>query len=243
MDVKKPLRSTSDKMKDIYNTYLKNENMEEKNIPIEDSESDISIDDFVSPEGASTEAEIEEKVEQTLREEEEKSLNEESHSQEDMEEEIHTLEDSSESFNKEIISLKDQLIRKTAEMENMRRRTIKEKEDLIKYSNERLLSKFIEISDNIEQALIAASSSDDIDALKKGIELINQNTNKLFNEAGVKKMDDPVGEEFNVEFHEALMQQPSDTIKENHIIQVFQPGYMYKDKVLRHAKVVTSSGN
>jgi len=242
MDVKKPLRTTSDKMKDIYNTYVKNDNLDEKNIPIEDPEEEMLNDDFYSSDDAQSDEEIEEKVAKTLQEEEAKSLNQESTQSEDLEEEIHTLEDSSESLNKEVSTLKDQLIRKTAEMENMRRRTIKEKEDLIKYANERLLAKFIEIYDNLEQALEAAHNSNDFEALKKGIELITQNTSKIFNEAGVTKMDDPVGKEFDVELQEALMQQPSDEIEENHVVRVFQPGYMYKDKVLRHAKVVTSSG-
>lgn len=242
MDVKKPLRTTSDKMKDIYNTYVKNDNLDEKNIPIEDPELEISNDDFYSSDDAQSDEEIEEKVAKSLQEEEAKSLNEESSQSEDIQEEIHTLEDSSDSLSKEVSILKDQLVRKTAEMENMRRRTIKEKEELIKYANERLLAKFIEIYDNLEQALDAADNSNDFDALKKGIELITQNTSKLFTEAGVTKMDDPVGKEFDVELQEALMQQPSEDIKENHVVRVFQPGYMYKDKVLRHAKVVTSSG-
>ena len=139
--------------------------------------------------------------------------------------------------------MKDSLARKTAEMENMRRRMDKEKSDLINYANEKLINNLLEIPDTIAQALSSANSTNDLESLKKGVELIYQKTMKLFENAGVKLMEDPTGKEFDVDFHDALMQAPSDIVPEGHIIQVLQDGYLLKDKVIRHAKVITSAGN
>jgi molecular chaperone GrpE len=71
--------------------------------------------------------------------------------------------------------------------------------------------------------------------------MIHQKALKVFENNGVKPMEDPSGTEFDVDFHEALMAMPSDK-PQNTIVQMVQNGYMIQDKVLRHAKVVTSSG-
>lgn len=143
---------------------------------------------------------------------------------------------------KERDELKDQLMRKAAELENVRRRTQREKQDLISYANERLLHKLVEILDDMEKAVDAGRDNDDYKALYQGIELIKSKSFKLFEEAGVKPMEELVGSEFNVDFHEALMHIPSEDIPEGHIVQVVQNGYILHDKVLRHAKVITSAG-
>ena len=227
---KKPLRQAQNAAKDLYNAYKKNE---EKIIDINDMK-DIE------------EMELEEKVKEAIQEEEEINMNElpqEPEHDEATDEEIHTLENSVESFKSENERLKESLSRKTAEMENMRRRTEKEKSELIKYANEKLLMNLLEIPDNIKQALDSAEKSEDFNSLKEGIELIYKKTFQLFEEAGVKGMEDLTGKEFDYELHEALLHTPHTEIPDNHIIQVVQQGYMYNDKVLRHAKVITSSGS
>ena len=228
---KKPLRQAANAAKDIYNTYVKNS---DRNIPIDSDEDKIDdLDEKISAAFADDFVDNEET--DTLYNTNNEAKFEEFNSSNNNEE--------IERLNTEIAFLKDSLARKTAEMENMRRRMDKEKSDLINYANEKLINNLLEIPDTIAQALSSANSTNDLESLKKSIELIYQKTMKLFENAGVKLMEDPTGKEFDVDFHDALMQAPSDIVPEGHIIQVLQDGYLLKDKVIRHAKVITSAGN
>lgn len=226
---KKPLRQAANAAKDIYNAYVKNT---DRNIPIESDEEKMDdIEEKIS--AAFADDEIEE-----MEIENQNTQNENSNEEVKVESEVND-----ETLVKEIAYLKDHLARKTAEMENMRRRMEKEKQEIIQYANEKLLSNLLEIPDTIIQALHASNKSNDIESLKKGVELIHQKTIKLFENAGVKKMEDSKGKEFDVEYHDALMQSPSEEIPEGHVLQVLQDGYLIGEKVLRHAKVITSSGS
>lgn len=227
---KKPLRQAANAAKDIYNTYVKNS---DRNIPIDSDDDKIDdLDEKISAAFADDFTENEES--DNLNSNNEANFEEFNNSKNN--EEVERLSD-------ENAYLKDSLARKTAEMENMRRRMEKEKSDLINYANEKLINNLLEIPDTIAQALNSANSTNDLESLKKGVELIYQKTMKLFENAGVKIMEDPTGKEFDVDFHDALMQAPSADIPEGHIIQVLQDGYLLKDKVIRHAKVITSAGN
>ena len=146
-----------------------------------------------------------------------------------------------EELKKERDELKEQLVRKAAEFENQRKRHLKEKQELIDYANERLLYRLLEILDDMSAAVEAGNKSSDFEALLKGISMIQQKSMKIFGEFGVKPMEDPVGKEFDVNLHEAMMAMNSDK-PEGTVLQAFQPGYMMHDKVLRHAKVITSNG-
>jgi len=143
---------------------------------------------------------------------------------------------------KERDELKDTVLRKTAELENMRRRVLKEKNELIQYSNQSLFQKLLPLMDDFENAIKAGKSNDDYQSLIQGIELIYNKAVKIFEESGVKKLDINEGDPFNVDYHEAILKMPSEHIKEDGIINVAENGYMYHDKVLRHAKVITSAG-
>lgn len=137
--------------------------------------------------------------------------------------------------------LEDMLKRRVAEFENYKRRTDKEKLDLLEYGNIKLLSRFIDLIDDLQNAAKAASAATDVSSVQQGIDMIYQKICKQFEEEGVKQIEINVGDEFDVERHAALMQQPSD-LPEGSITMVIQSGYIYKDKVLRYAKVATSSG-
>ena len=218
MEKKKPLRTSGDKLKDLYNTYVKND---EREIDIKSEE---DYDDELTPE---QERELEAEV----------SVNEEIKDGEEYEFKIDELET-------QIESLKDQLLRKTAEMENLRRRTQKEKEDLVRYANEKLLMELLDIPDDLSNALQAAKSeSSNKESVVQGIEMIYNKAFRLFHNAGLKQMEINIGDEFDVEYHDGLMQQPSEEVPEGHIVAVIQPGYILNDKVIKHAKVVTSSGS
>jgi len=143
---------------------------------------------------------------------------------------------------KEKEEIEEQLKRRAAEFENFKRRTEKEKQDLLEYGSLRLMAKFIDLLDDISNAEVASNSTTDIAAVQKGIDMIYQKAVKLFEDEGVKLIETNIGDDFNVDFHEALMRQPSE-LEENKIVMVLQRGYTYKDKVLRYTKVATSSGS
>lgn len=226
---KKPLRTSQNAKKDIYDAYVKGNNERETE--------DKDIEDKIEAALANEEI-AEEQVSQPEFEELEAEMPNDPKS----DEEINALLDTIDSYKKEIDTAKENLARRTAEMENMRKRTEKEKSELVSYANAKLLTNLLEIPDTIIQALDASNKSEDFESLKKGIEMIHSKTIKLFEEAGVKIMEDPTGTEFDVDQHEALMIQPREDIPEGNIVQVIQNGYILKDKVLRHAKVITSSG-
>ncbi|MFA6570587.1 MAG: nucleotide exchange factor GrpE [Bacteroidota bacterium] len=142
---------------------------------------------------------------------------------------------------KERDEFRDKALRITAEMENFRKRTLKEKQDLVEYANEHLLLKFLPLLDDMFAALDAGKQKTDYESLITGFELIMQKTLKMFENAGVKPMEDAVGKPFDVNLQEAIMHIPSE-LPEGCVVQVVQPGFMIRDKVLRHAKVITSAG-
>jgi molecular chaperone GrpE len=143
---------------------------------------------------------------------------------------------------KEIEELKDLALRKTAELENFRKRTIKEKQDIVEYANEKLLAKLLPIIDDLEVAISSTEKTQDYVAFFEGMKLIQTKTLKTFEEVGVTPIEIEPNTPFNVDFHEAIMLTPSETIEEGNIVQQVQKGYLLREKVLRHSKVITSSG-
>ena len=129
-----------------------------------------------------------------------------------------------------------------AEFDNYRRRTAKEQLDIIETANAKLLEKLSEVLDNFERASHPDNNKQkDYDSFAKGIQMIHDQFAKILSDAGLEQLD-PVGEPFDPNIHEALMNQPSDTVPESHVVQVFQKGYRLKNKLLKTAKVIVSSG-
>jgi molecular chaperone GrpE len=231
----KPLRKTSNKIKDIYDAYVKNDKT--KNIPITDSDSTIDFADL--SESIQNDSQVTIDKEFNLDE----SAFLEMHDK--MEELKKILSESNtkiETLTKENAELRELSLRKTAELENFRRRSIKEKSDLIEYANEKLLTNLVEILDDLSAANNVNVNSDVAESIKKGIELVYNKAKKMFDEAGVVQMQFDENTQFDVNLHEALMMAPSNK-PEGTVIQVLSNGYTMKDKVLKHAKVITSSGN
>lgn len=135
---------------------------------------------------------------------------------------------------------RDHAMRKVAELENFRRRTQQEKEDLTAYANQKLLQNILPIVDDLQRALELGRKGNDYKALLEGIEMVYNKALQTLGDVGVAPLE-PVGQEFDVNLHEALMRIPSEA-PEGQVVQEVQRGYMYKDKVLRHAKVITSAG-
>lgn len=145
------------------------------------------------------------------------------------------------SIKAELIAAQDRNLRLMAEFDNFRRRTAKEQLDLIETANAKLLEKLSEVLDNFERAFAAENKANDLEAFEKGMQLIHTQFAKTLTDAGLEQID-PVGQEFDPNCQEALMQQPSEDIPEGHIVTVFQKGYRLKGKILKTAKVIVSSG-
>lgn len=137
---------------------------------------------------------------------------------------------------------KDKFVRLMAEFDNFRRRSAKEQLDLVETANGKLLEKLSEVLDNFERAAHPDNNKQkDYDSFAKGIGMIHDQFAKILKDAGLEQLD-PIGEEFDPNFHEALIQQPSETVPNGHVVTVFQKGYKLKNKLLKTAKVVVSSG-
>jgi molecular chaperone GrpE len=197
---KRPLRSASNKLKDIYNAYIKNE--EGNVMPVNSSDNDKNFKDSIDKDDFS-----EGSVENAITDKDE----------------LNQLYNKIDEIAKERDELKDRLLRTSAEFENFRRRTLKEKQDLTEYANERLLFKFLAFLDDCSTAIDAGKKSTDYQALLDGLELIYQKTQKLFEESGVKQIESSVGKPFDVELHEAIAHIPSE-VPEGHVVHEVQAG-------------------
>ena len=135
----------------------------------------------------------------------------------------------------EIQNLKEQMLYKQAEFENYRKRTIKEKAELILNGGEKTITAILPVLDDFERAL--ADKTDDPKAIKEGMELIFHKFVKTLEGLGVKKIDTD-DKDFDVDFHEAIAMVPGmGDDKKGKVIDCVQTGYMLNDKVIRHAKV------
>lgn len=135
---------------------------------------------------------------------------------------------------------KDKYLRLSAEFDNYRKRTMKEKAELIKNGGEKAISAILPILDDLERALHNMQSADDVKAMYEGIDLIYQKFLKGLSQEGLQKME-PVGETFDTDYHEAvaLVPAPSEDQK-GKVLDCVQTGYKLNDKVIRHAKVVVA---
>jgi molecular chaperone GrpE len=141
---------------------------------------------------------------------------------------------------KQNAELKDTLLRKVAEFENYKRRNENEQINLIKYAAEPFIKSILSVYDDFERSLKHIDDENNFEATKKGLQLVFDNFNKILESHGVKKID-AKGQPFDVHLHEALMQQPVDGVEPHTVLEVIEPGYMFKDKVIRHAKVIVSA--
>ena len=137
----------------------------------------------------------------------------------------------------EIKELKEQLLYKAAEFDNFRRRTIKEKAELILNGSEKAVQAVLPVADDMERALENGEKTDDPEVLREGMELIYQKFMKALESLGVKKID-TTDADFDVDFHEAIAMVPGmGDEKSGKVLDCVQTGYTLNDKVIRHAKV------
>jgi molecular chaperone GrpE len=153
---------------------------------------------------------------------------------------IKELNEKLEKLEKENSELKDTLLRKVAEFENYKRRTEQDQLNIIKYAAEPFIKNILAVYDDLERSLGHMNENNNYEAMKKGLELVFDKFTKTLEAQGVKKIE-AKGQPFDFEMHEALMQQPVEGLPPHTVVDVVEPGYMYKDKVIRHAKVIVSA--
>lgn len=132
----------------------------------------------------------------------------------------------------------DKYIRLSAEFDNYRKRTLKEKADLIKLANEDLLIKILSVVDDFERGMDNIDKSEDVDALRTGVHLIYGKFTDFIKQNGVKEIE-AKNQTFDFDYHEAITKipSPSDDLK-GKVVDVIEKGYILNDKVIRYAKVV-----
>ncbi|MCK5882162.1 MAG: nucleotide exchange factor GrpE [Bacteriovoracaceae bacterium] len=131
-----------------------------------------------------------------------------------------------------------------AEMDNMRRRFNREKESLIKYGNEKILSSLIDVIDTFDHSMVAIENDEDekIQNICKGIDMVRGQFLDALKKNGLESIE-AVGEVFDPNFHEAMAQQPAEGKKDQEVIMEYQKGYMLNGRLLRASKVVIAKND
>ena len=145
-----------------------------------------------------------------------------------------------EKLTKKLMDVEDKQLRLIAEFENFRKRKEKEIIDLIQYEGKDVLKSMISVVDDLERLYDAVDNNDKVDqSLKEGMVLIQSKVEKIFLGKDVKPFGE-VGDLLDSELHDALMARQETDKNDNEIIEVFEKGYKYRDRVIRHAKVVVN---
>jgi len=134
----------------------------------------------------------------------------------------------------------EQYLRALAEADNVRKRTQRDKEEYMKFSNLPLIKKLLPVVDDLERAIQAAGSSQDYEILSKGVEMINRRLQDIIREQEVLVIETE-GQAFDPQFHQALVVEESSEHEENTILQELQKGYIMHGRVIRPSLVKVSS--
>lgn len=183
-----------------------------------------------------------------MKEEEKNILEEEETLKEELEEQEEATDETSEAPEadeekdpleaalEEIEQLKDKYLRSVAEFDNYRKRTLKEKAELILNGGEKSVSAILPVIDDMERAIENGEKTDDPAVLREGMEIIYHKFMKALEGLGVKKIETEDAD-FNTDLHEAVAMVPGKDEKKGKVIDCLQAGYQLNDKVIRHAKV------
>lgn len=149
-----------------------------------------------------------------------------------------SLEDKVAQLEKDLEEAKKEYLFLMAEFDNFRKRTLKEKSEIIKNGAENAMRDLLPVIDDFERALKAIDENSEVDGLKEGVDLIYNKFMKYLERNGVKPIDS-TGKEFDTELHEAVTTFPAaDESQKGKVVDTVQKGYTINDKVLRHARVV-----
>lgn len=143
--------------------------------------------------------------------------------------------------------LNDRLLRMAAEMENLRKRSLKEREDAIKYSTTKFARDIITVADDLERAIesvkeIDFETNDAMKTLYDGVELTLRSLTQIFSRNGIERFD-PLGEKFDPTMHEAMFEVPNSENESGIVVHLVEPGYRLNDRILRPARVGVSKSD
>ncbi|TNE95331.1 MAG: nucleotide exchange factor GrpE [Deltaproteobacteria bacterium] len=158
---------------------------------------------------------------------------------EELKEEIKELKEEMEAPQKEQEDFKSKYFYLAAEMENMRKRFDREKQNLLKFGNEKVLSDLIEVVDNLDRTLEALNSEEDekVKNILTGVDMVRKQFLDVLTSNGLERIES-VGQKFDPNFHEALAQQPAEGKEDDEILMEYQRGYILNGRLLRAAKVI-----
>ncbi len=134
---------------------------------------------------------------------------------------------------------RDRWLRAVADLENFKKRSVQDRTKILKYKEEDLLRELLPIIDNLERALTHGHKEDETNPVTQGVKMVLGMFNEVLKKYGVVELDS-AGKTFDPQFHEAIAQEPSRDVNPNTVTRELERGYMYKDKLLRPAKVVVS---
>ncbi|OGU54526.1 MAG: nucleotide exchange factor GrpE [Ignavibacteria bacterium RBG_13_36_8] len=197
-----------------------------------DVEKESTEKEFTDRENDSNKVEIEREVKNKVSESINDKSNELLTQLENAKNEINELE-------KQTAELKDSLLRKAAEFENYKRRNEIEQSNLIKYAAEFFILNILPIYNDLERSLNHIEDDNNNKSVKDGLKLVYDKFSKVLEEQGVKKIE-AKGKPFDFNYHEALMQRQAEDVPPHTILEEIEPGYLYRDKVIRHSKVIVS---
>ncbi len=180
-----------------------------------------------------------EDLEQNFQEE----LQEASQAQQKHKNDLETIDEISESekLQAEINEAKDKYVRLYAEFDNFKRRTTKERIDLLQSAGKDIIAELIPVIDDFERALKSMETATDLKAVKEGVNLVNHKFKNILQQKGLKEMQSK-GEPFNADLHEAITSTPAPSADlKGTVVDELEKGYFLNDKVIRFAKVVVGS--
>ena len=187
--------------------------MEEKEIKIENSDMSANANESVAESGEVADSET------------------------NLTENVNEEKDPLESAKEEISELKDKYLRSVAEFDNYRKRTLKEKAELILNGGEKAVAAILPVLDDMERAIASGEKTEDLQVLREGMKLIYAKFQKALESLGVKKIETD-GADFDTDVHEAVAMVPGmGEDKKGKVLDCVQAGYKLNDKVIRHAKV------
>jgi molecular chaperone GrpE len=150
-------------------------------------------------------------------------------------------EDAMSGLQADLDRFRDLALRSQADFENYKKRSAREKEEAIQYANKSLLERLVAIIDNFELGLAAAKEQGKHSPIYSGMVLVQKQLNDLLAENGLQPIE-AEGKTFDPNLHEAISHEPSDQVPEEIVLRQTRRGYRFKDRLLRPAKVVVSSG-
>lgn len=174
---------------------------------------------------------------QTVTTNEDTTNNKETDTEEPVEEQKEqTPEEKIQELEAKLAEVQKAMLYKVAEFENYRKRTIKEKADLILNGGKKVLEALLPVVDDLERAEINIANASEVEALREGLQLVFQKFSKTLDGLGLKKMD-AIGQDFSTDFHEAVAFVPGSDENKGKVIDCIQNGYLLNEQVLRYAKV------